>query len=130
MDPEATRQDVTSDPDKYVDTSIDGPYSQRDIGDTNNRVALGPSFRVVDLEVLNLNDALRWDLTINEPGRYLIICTLRPHFPGPRPRSQWGNVRVCHVALRTPPSLERQQQGRSINLGLFYRTCGWEPKLL
>ena len=90
VDPEATRQDVTSDPDKYVDTSIDGPYSQRDIGDTNNRVALGPSFRVVDLEVLNLNDALRWDLTINEPGRYLIICTLRPHFLDPDPGANGG----------------------------------------
>ena len=90
VDGDPTRQDVTKDPDKYVDTSIDGPYSRREIGDEKNRVALGPSFRVVDLEALNLDDALRWDLTINEPGRYLVICTIRSHFLDPDPGANGG----------------------------------------
>ena len=90
VDSEGTRQDVTSDPDNYVDTSIEGPYSRSDIGDTNNRVALGPSFRVVDLEVLNRDDAMRWDLTIIEPGRYLVICTVRSHFLDTDPGANGG----------------------------------------
>ena len=90
VDPEASRQDVTSDPDKYVDTTINGPHSEKDIGDTNNRVALGPSPRVNDRNVLNRDDALRWDLTINEPRRYLIICTVRSHFLNTDPGAKGG----------------------------------------
>ena len=90
VDPEASRQDVTSDPDKYVDTSINGPFNDGDIGDPNNRVALGPSPRTVDREVLNRNDAMRWDLTINEPGRYLVICAIRSHFLDADPGANGG----------------------------------------
>ena len=90
VDPEASRQDVTSDADKYVDTSINGPFNDGDIGDPNNRVALGPSPRTVDREVLNRNDAMRWDLTINEPGRYLVICAIRSHFLDADPGANGG----------------------------------------
>ena len=90
VDPEATRQDVTGDPDQYVDTSINGPFNDGDIGDPNNRVALGPSPRTVDREVLNRNDAMRWDLTINEPGRYLVICAIRSHFLDADPGANGG----------------------------------------
>lgn len=90
VDPEANRQGVTSDPDKYVDTSIEGPLSKNDIGDTNNLVALGPSPRTVDREVLNRDDAMRWDLTINEPRRYLVICTIQSHFLDPDPGANGG----------------------------------------
>ena len=88
--PDVSRQDVTSDPDKFVDTSLNGPYSNLEIGDINNRVALGPSLWAVDREFLNRNDAMRWDLTINEPGRYLVICTVRPHFLNPDPGANGG----------------------------------------
>ena len=90
VDPEASRQDVANDPNKYVDTTINGPHSEKDIGDTNNLVALGPSPRVKDREVLNRDDALRWDLTITEPGRYLIICTVRSHFLDADPGANGG----------------------------------------
>ena len=90
VDPEATRQDVTNDPNKYVDTSINGPFNDGDIGDNNNRVALGPSPRTVDREVLNRDDALRVDLTINEPGRYLVICAIRSHFLDEKPGARGG----------------------------------------
>ena len=90
VDPEATRQDVTSDPNKFVDTTINGPFNDGDIGDPNNRVALGPSPRTVDREVLNRNDAMRWDLTLNEPGRYLVICAIRSHFLDPDPGTNGG----------------------------------------
>jgi len=44
----------------------------------------------VDREVLNRDDAMRWDLTINEPGRYLAICTIRSHFLDPDPGANGG----------------------------------------
>lgn len=75
-----TREDVTADPNAFVDTTVNGPIDDRDIGDTNNRVALGPSPREVDRTMVNRDDALGMDLTINEPGRYLVICAIRSHF--------------------------------------------------
>jgi plastocyanin len=87
---DVSRQDVTSDPDKYVDTSINGPFNDGNIGDTNNRVALGPNPRTVDRDVVNRNDTLRWDLTINEPGRYLVICAIRSHFLDRDPGANGG----------------------------------------
>jgi plastocyanin len=90
VDVEATRQDVTNDPNKYVDTTINGPHSENDIGDTNNLVARAASPRAVDREVLNLDHALRWDLTIIEPGRYLVICAIRSHFLDSDPGANGG----------------------------------------
>ena len=90
VDVEATRQDVTNDPNKYVDTTINGPFSEKDIGDPNNMVARSASPRVNDPEFLNRDDALRWDLTIIEPGRYLIICTIRSHFLDEKPGANGG----------------------------------------
>ena len=85
-----TRQDVTNDPNSFVDTTINGPFSENDIGDTNNRIALGPSPRVNDRDVLNRDDALGMDLTITEPGRYLLICNIRPHFLEDDPAANGG----------------------------------------
>ena len=90
VDVEATRQDVTNDPNKYVDTTINGPYSDNDIGDTNNLVARSASPRMNDPEFLNRDDSLRWDLTLTEPGRYLIICTVRSHFLDSKPGANGG----------------------------------------
>ena len=97
VDSEVTRQDVSGDPDKYVNTSIDGPFNDEDIGDPNNRVALGPSPRTVDLNALDLNDAMRFDLILNEPGRYLVICTIRSHFLDPNPGANGGMFGFINV---------------------------------
>lgn len=90
VDPDTTRQDVTSNPNAYVDTSINGPFNDGDIGDTNNRIALGPSPRNVDRAVVNRDDAIGMNLTITEPGRYLIICAIRSHFLDDDPGANGG----------------------------------------
>ena len=90
VDAGTTRQDVTSDPNSFVDTTINGPFNDGDIGDTNNRIALGPSPRVNDRDVLNRDDALGMDLTILEPGRYLLICNIRSHYLQDDPGANGG----------------------------------------
>ena len=75
-----TREQVIADPNAYVNTNIPGPLDDGDIGDTNNRIALGPSPRSTAQGVVNLDRALGMDLTINEPGRYLVNCAIRSHF--------------------------------------------------
>ncbi len=88
--PDTTREDVTNDPNAFVDTSINSPFNERDIDDSNNRIALGPSRRTVDRSVVNRDDAQRTDLTLNEPGRYLVICAIRSHFLDPDPGANGG----------------------------------------
>ena len=88
--PETSRQDVIDNPDAYVDTTISGNFDERDIGDPTNRVALGSSPRTTDREVVNRNDAMATDVTINEPGRYLVICAIRSHFLDDDPAANGG----------------------------------------
>ena len=75
-----TREQVTADPNAYVNTDILGALDDGDIGDANNRIALGPSPYRIERAGVNRDDALGMDLTINEPGRYLLICAIRSHF--------------------------------------------------
>ncbi len=88
--PDTTRQDVINDPNAFVDTSINSPFSDNDIDDSNNRIALGAGRRTVDLSVVNRDDALSTVLTLNEPGRYLVICAIRTHFLDPDPGANGG----------------------------------------
>ncbi len=97
VDPEATRQDVTANPDAFVDTTINGLFDDKDIGDTNNRIALGPSPRAKDRTVVNRDDALRMDVTITEPGRYLVICAIRSHFLDDDPGANGGMFGFINV---------------------------------
>ena len=90
VDPETTRQDVSSNPNTYVDTSVNGPFDEGDIGDTNNRIALAPSPRAIDRAVVNRDDSLGMNLTIMEPRRYLVICAIRSHFLDDDPGANGG----------------------------------------
>ena len=92
-----TREQVTADPNAYVNTDIPGPLSENDIGDTNNRIALGPSPRALDRAVVNRDRALGMDLTINEPGRYLVICAIRSHFLEQDPAANGGMLGFIDV---------------------------------
>lgn len=85
-----TRQDVTDNPNDYVDTTINGPLDDRDIGDPNNRIALGASPRENDRAVLDRDDAVGMDLTVTQPGRYLVICAIRSHFLDDDPGANGG----------------------------------------
>ena len=93
-----TREQVTADPNSYVNADVPGPLDGGDIGDTNNWFALRPSARAVDWDVVDRNDSLRWELTLNEPGRYLVICTIRSYFLDPDPRA--NGVMFGFVVLR------------------------------
>lgn len=75
-----TRQQVIDDKNAFLDTTINDPVNDRDIGDTTNRVALGPSPRDFDSAVLTRDDALGTTVAVTAPGRYLVLCTIRSHF--------------------------------------------------
>jgi uncharacterized cupredoxin-like copper-binding protein len=85
-----TRQDVTNNPNDFIDTSINSPFHDRDIGDPNNRIALGASRRTLDPSAVNQNDVLRTVVTITEPRRYLVICAIRSHFLDDDPGANGG----------------------------------------
>ena len=79
-----------ADPKAYVDTDVPGPLDQRDPGETENRVALGPSPCTVSEAVENRDRALGMDLIINEAGRYLVIRAIGSHFLDPDPEANGG----------------------------------------
>jgi plastocyanin len=85
-----TRAQVTAAPDTFVNTTVNSPFDNRDIGDATNRVALGPSPRAVDTAAADRDDALNMDVTINEAGKYLVICAVRGHFLDKDPASNGG----------------------------------------
>lgn len=82
VDPETTRKDVNENPDAFLDTSINDLLFGEDIGDTAGRIFIGPSPRAIDASVVNRDDSLGANVTITEPGRYLVICAIRSHFLG------------------------------------------------
>jgi plastocyanin len=89
--PDTTRQAVTNNPNAFLNTAINSPFSNNDIGDPKNRIALGSSSRrTADRAVVNPDDALRVDVTITQPGRYLAICAVRSHFLEKDPAANGG----------------------------------------
>jgi|GEM_PF-1823034 len=104
-----TRAMVTANPDTYVNTTVNSPVDNRDIGDANNRIALGASPRTVDTAAVNRDDVVGMDLTLAEAGNYLVICAIRSHFLDKDPASNGGMFGLIEVgkplAGETPANL-------------------------
>ncbi len=87
---ETTRQAMAANRGGSVNTTINGLFDNRDIGDTTNRVALGASPRTVDTAIVNRDDATSTNVTITEAGRYLVICAIRSHYLDDDPATNGG----------------------------------------
>ena len=94
---DTSRSDVISNRDAFFDTSIIRPGHSDDIGDPTNRVAIGASPRDVDRNVVSRNEVLGLDVTINEQGRYLVLCAIRGHFLDEDPATNGGMFGFINV---------------------------------
>jgi plastocyanin len=88
--PETTRQAVAANRGAFVDTTINGSFDNREIGDAKNRIIMGASYRTQNRMVVNRDDATRMDLAITQPGRYLAICYNRSHYLENDPAANGG----------------------------------------
>ena len=82
VDVAATRQDVLDNPNSYFDTSVNDVVHESDLGDPTGRIALGASPRDFETDVVDRSAALTTDVTVQSPGKYLVICAIRSHFLG------------------------------------------------
>ena len=105
-----TRQQVIDDKNAFLDTTINDPVYDRDIGDTANRVAIGPSPRDFDSAVVTRSDSLGTTVAITEPSRYLVLCAIRSHFLDANAEANGGMFGFIQVDPSRRPRRPQQVQ--------------------